>query len=107
MAGLAKAQQQVVVVTRRLHQDALGQLQFEALRRQAGLGHDRRDILLQRERHLELHRGEVDRNQRWSDASIEPLLSLAASFLQDPPPKRHNQTVHLCFRDEATRSQQP
>ena len=88
---------------RLLHQDALGQLEPQALRRHAGLAQDAGELVGQRGLG-ELAAGEVDGQAGEVDRGVGgPARELAAGLAQHPAPERDDQPALLGDGDERAR----
>src|ERR1700688_286412 len=75
-----------------LHQDALGEFEFEISGRQASLREYRPDtfdkIFI-----AELNGGNVDGNKQWRESRVLPGTRLPACFAQHPTANRENETA--------------
>ncbi len=95
-----------------LHQDALGQFEFEKGWLQPGLQQDGANAF-QKMLAAELHRGDVDRHRHRPQPGIQPCSGLPACLAQDPLADRQNQTSvfrdrhKLRRRDESSVRMQP
>src|SRR5689334_19334106 len=107
MASLAQPEQQLVMVTGRLHEDALGELEFKQLRRQLLLCHRGLDVALQLHRSLELTSRQVHGDQWWRKPSVQPRSCLAAGLSQDPSPQGHDQALPFCISNKPHGGQNP
>ncbi len=78
-----------------LHEEALGDLELEAVRREAGLGQDRFHHLVEVGRR-NLHRRKIDRDLQWR----RPFRGAPASLGQRPGAERQDEAAVLGHRDE-------
>ena len=102
---MPQALQRIVVPAGRLHEDALGQLELEALRPQSEGLERSRNGLLEIERCLELQPRDAQRNQWRCNSCVAPLSELTTDFVHRPAPQRHYQSVRFRSRKEHAGSQ--